>query len=124
MCHQSVGLIAREIEKAGIPTLCITSAWDITFAVRPPRAVFVNFPLNHETGKANEPKLQRRILLDALKAFETLWAPGQMLSLPYVWDPDDRSWEEKDFGPGFELYGVGKSVQDGYAERALGRAGK
>jgi hypothetical protein len=110
------------VEKAGIPTLSMSSAWDITHAVRPPRAVFVNFPLNHETGKANDPALQRRILLDALRAFETLWAPGQILCLPYVWDPDDRSWEERDFGPGFELYGVGLAVQEGFAERPLGRA--
>lgn len=122
MCHQSVGLIAREIEHAGIPTLCVSSAWDITFAVRPPRAVFVNFPLNHQTGKPNDPALQRRILLDAFKAFETLWAPGQSLSLPYVWNPDDRTWEETDFGPAFKLYGVGESMQDGYAERPLSRA--
>jgi len=61
-------------------------------------------------------------LLDAFKAFETLWAPGQILTLPYVWDPSDRGWEDKDFGPGFELYGVGKAMQDGYGERALGRA--
>ena len=119
-----MGLIAREIEKVGIPTLCMSSAWDITFVVRPPRAVFVNFPLNHQTGKANDPQLQRQILLDALKAFETLWTPGQMLSLPYVWDPDDRAWEEKDFGPDFELYGVGRAIQEGYGERALGRAGR
>ena len=118
-----MGLIAREVERAGIPTLSMSSAWDITFAVRPPRAVFVNFPLNHETGKANDPGLQRRILLDALRAFETLWAPGQMLSLPYVWDRDDRAWEAKDFGPGFELYGVGAAMQEGFAERVLSRAG-
>lgn len=122
MCHQSVGLIAREIERAGIPTLCISSAWDITFAVRPPRAVFINFPLNHQTGKPNDPALQRRILLDAFRAFETLWAPGQILCLPYVWDPDDRSWEDRDFGPGVELYGVGSSMQEGFGERTLGRA--
>ena len=124
MDHQSVGLIAREIERAGIPTLCMSSAWDITFAVRPPRAVFVNFPLNHQVGKADEPQLQRRILLDALKAFEALWAPGQMLSLPYVWDRNDRTWEVKDFGPDSELYGVGKAKQAGYAERTLSRAGR
>ncbi|MBI4560456.1 MAG: hypothetical protein HY724_00300 [Candidatus Rokubacteria bacterium] len=117
-----MGLIAREVERAGIPTLCMSSAWDITFAVRPPRAVFVNFPLNHQTGKANDPRLQRLILLDALKAFETLWAPGQILSLPYVWDPDDVTWEERDFGPGFELYGVGQAMQEGYAEHLLHRA--
>lgn len=117
-----MGLIAREVEKAGIPTLSMSSAWDITFAVRPPRAVFVNFPLNHQTGKANDPPLQRRILLDALKAFETLWAPGQILCLPYVWDPNDTTWEGKDFGAGFELYGVGEAMQEGYAEHPLRRA--
>ncbi len=122
MCHQSVGLIAREIEKAGIPTMSLSSAWDITFAVRPPRAVFVNYPLNHETGKPNDPRLQRRILLDALKAFEMLWAPGQILTLPYVWDPSDRGWEDKDFGPGFQLFGVGQAMQEGFAEKTLQRA--
>lgn len=122
MCHQSVGLIAREIERSGIPTLCMSSAWDITHAVRPPRAVFLNFPLNHETGKANDAPLQRRVLLDAFRAFETLWEPGQMLCLPYVWDPADRTWEDRDFGPGEELYGTGGSLQEGYAEKTLARA--
>ena len=101
----------------------MSSAWDITLAVRPPRAVFLNFPLNHQTSKANDPGLQRRILVDAFRAFETLWTPGQILSLPYVWDPDDQSWEENDYGPAFEPYGVGASVQPDFTERRLGRAG-
>jgi hypothetical protein len=117
-----VGLVAREVERAGIPTLSMSSAFDITFAVRPPRAVFLNFPLNHQTGKAGDPGLQRRILLDALRAFEMLWAPGQILTLPYVWDPTDASWEEKDFGPGFEPFGVGRSAQSEFPERALRRS--
>jgi len=100
----------------------MSSAWDITFAVRPPRAVFLNFPLNHETGKVNDPELQRHILRDAFQAFERLWAPGQMISLPYVWDPNDSTWEAKDFGPDFEPFGVGKSAQDDFAERMLGRS--
>jgi hypothetical protein len=100
----------------------MSSAWDITVSVRPPRAVFVNFPLNHETGKADDPALQRRILLDAFRAFETLWEPGQVLTLPYVWDANDRSWEDTDFGPGFEPYGVGTPLQAGFGERSLRRA--
>jgi hypothetical protein len=119
-----VGLVAREIERAGIPTLCMSSAWDITHAVRPPRSVFVNFPLNHQTGKAGDPALQRRILHDAFRAFETFWAPGQILCLPYVWDPADRSWEDTDWGPGFEPYGVGASMQEGFSERQLDRSGR
>src|SRR4029453_4993868 len=33
VCHQSVGLIARHVEAAGISTLCMSSALDITRAV-------------------------------------------------------------------------------------------
>jgi hypothetical protein len=111
------------VERAGIPTLCMSSAWDITFAVRPPRSVFLNFPLNHQTGKAGDPALQRRILLDAFRAFETLWRPGMMLTLPDVWDPRDASWEETDYGPDAALYGTGEPIQQGFAERPLGRSG-
>ena len=101
MCHQSVGLIAREVEAAGIPTLCMTSAYDITQAVNPPRAVFVNYPLGHQTGKPDDPENQRAIVRDALSAFETISKPGTIVELPYVWDPNDRRWEETDYTPGF-----------------------
>jgi hypothetical protein len=101
VCHQSVGLIARVVEAAGIPTLCMTSAMDITRAVNPPRAVFVNFPLGHQTGKPNQPGLQRQIVRDALRAFETIDKPGMIVELPYIWDPNDRRWEETDYTPGF-----------------------
>jgi hypothetical protein len=101
VCHQSVGLIAREVEAAGIPTLCMTSAYDITQAVNPPRAVFVNYPLGHQTGKANDAENQRAIISDALRAFETIDKPGTIVELPYVWDANDRRWEETDYTPGF-----------------------
>ncbi len=79
----------------------MTSAMDITRAVKPPRSVFVDFPLGHQTGKPQEPDLQRRIVLDAMRAFETITRPGEIVELPYVWDADDRSWEERDYTPGF-----------------------
>jgi hypothetical protein len=101
VCHQSVGLIAREVEAAGIPTLCMTSAYDITQAVNPPRAVFLNYPLGHQTGKPDDSANQRAIVLGALNAFETLSKPGTIVELPYVWDANDRRWEETDYTPGF-----------------------
>ena len=101
MCHQSVGLIAREVEAAGIPTLCMTSAYDITQAVNPPRAVFLNYPLGHQTGKPDDSANQRAIVLAALNAFEAISKPGTIVELPYVWDPNDRRWEETDYTPGF-----------------------
>ena len=89
------------VEEAGIPTLCMTSALDITQAVRPPRAVFVNFPLGHQTGKPNQPELQKRIVMDAMSAFEKITKPGTIIELPYVWDENDRVWETRDYTKGW-----------------------
>jgi len=77
----------------GIPTTSITSALDITRLVRPPRAVFLNFPLGHQAGKKFEPELQKDILRDALDALATIKEPGTILELPYRWSDDD-TWEE------------------------------
>ncbi|MDO8691248.1 MAG: hypothetical protein Q7R39_14775 [Dehalococcoidia bacterium] len=61
--------------------------------MKPPRAVFVNFPLGRQTGKKFEPELQRSILRDALGALSTITVPGTILELPYRW-ADDDGWEE------------------------------
>lgn len=79
----------------------MTSAYDITQAVNPPRAVFLDYPLGHQTGKPDDPQGQRAIVRDALRAFETITRPGTIVELPYVWDPNDRRWEETDYTPGF-----------------------
>jgi hypothetical protein len=79
----------------------MTSALDITQAVKPPRAVFVNFPLGHQTGKPDQPELQRQIVIDAMRAFETIKSPATIVELPYIWDENDRSWEERDYTKGW-----------------------
>ncbi|HLW72059.1 MAG TPA: hypothetical protein VKS22_15710 [Candidatus Binataceae bacterium] len=79
----------------------MTSALDITRAVNPPRAVFVNFPLGHQTGKPHQPELQRTIVRDAMRAFETITHPGTIIELRYVWDPNDRGWEQTDYTGNF-----------------------
>jgi len=88
-----VGLIAREIERRGVPTLCMTSAWSITLSVNPPRAAFLDYPLGHTTGKAHDRPLQRAVLRAALHAFETLDAPGGIVPLPFEW-ADDDVWKD------------------------------
>lgn len=93
MCHQSVGLIARHAEAAGIPTLCMTSALDITKAVNPPRAAFLDYPLGHTTGKPHQPALQRAIMLEALEAFVSLTTPGAVKTLPFRWSADE-AWKD------------------------------
>lgn len=85
-----MGLIARQIEAAGIPTLCMGSAIDILMSVHPPRAAFLDFPLGHTTGKPHEPEQQREILVQALDAFTTLTEPGLVKHLPFRWSEQDE----------------------------------
>ncbi len=96
-----MGLVARHVEAAGIPTLCMTSALDITRAVNPPRAAFLDFPLGHTTGPPNDPEMQRGIVADALSAFASMTAPGSVAMLPYRW-PGGDSWKPKAFAEGDE----------------------
>jgi len=77
----------------------MTSALDITRAVNPPRAAFLDFPLGHTAGKPNDPELQRRILVEALSSFETMTAPGSVTELPFRWS-EDESWKDKAFAEG------------------------
>jgi len=84
-----VGLIARHAEAAGISTLCMSSALDITQAVNPPRAAFLDYPLGHTTGKPHAPELQREILVQALEGFTSLATPGSVKILPFHWSEDD-----------------------------------
>jgi hypothetical protein len=94
-----VGLVARHVEAAGIPTLCMSSALDITRAVNPPRAAFLDFPLGHTTGKPGQPELQRQILADALSSFGAMTVPGSIRILPYRWS-DDEGWKDGAFAGG------------------------
>lgn len=87
-----MGLIARQLEEAGIPTVSLTSARDITAAANPPRAVFLDYPLGHTSGRVGEPDLNRAIVSAAVAALE-LSEPGVIVDLPHRWaDTDD--WKD------------------------------
>ncbi len=81
-----------------MPTVMLSAALDITASVKPPRAVFVNFPLGHQAGKPFDREGQARIILDALHLLETATTPGTLVQLPYKWDEGDLldSWEEEE----------------------------
>lgn len=93
-----MGLIAREIESRGISTLSMTSAQSITAAVNPPRAVYLDFPLGHTTGKPDDPEMQRAIMQDALRAFERFSTPGTLECLSYQWASED-GWKDAAMRP-------------------------
>jgi len=90
-----VGLIARRVEEGGIPTISVSSARDVTELVKPPRSVFVNFPLGHTTGKPFDRELQMKIIKDAFDALKSIKTPGTIIDLPYQWEESDDSWERE-----------------------------
>ena len=62
MCNQSVGLIERAIEYVGIATVSISLLKEITEKIKPPRALFVPFPLGYPLGEPNNPELQTQVM--------------------------------------------------------------
>jgi hypothetical protein len=93
-----VGLIAREIERSGVPTLAMSSAWDITAAVGTPRAAYVHHPLGHQTGAPGDVEGQRAIVRAALEAAVAMRRPGEIVRLPFRWAADP-GWEARAYAP-------------------------
>jgi hypothetical protein len=73
------------LEEAGIPTVVISTGRDISAQVKPPRTVFVNFPMGNPFGRAFDRVQQRAILLDALGRLEAARHGGELVDLPYEW---------------------------------------
>jgi len=76
-----VGLIQRAIEAEGIPTISISLNRTITEKVKPPRALFVGFPLGHPMGKPFDRKLQEQILISGLHHLEKIEKPGTIVEV-------------------------------------------
>ena len=76
LCHQSVGLAARAIELAGIPTVCLAVNRPAIERVRPPRAGYYNGKFGSVVGQPNWPEHQRRVLDEALRWLEPIGQPG------------------------------------------------
>ncbi len=80
-----MGLIAREVEAAGIPTVVISLAKEITESVGVPRSLFVKWPLGHPLGEAMMPTQQRTLIFDALVHLQTASEPGIVAEPGYRW---------------------------------------
>ena len=54
---------------------------DITEHVRPPRTVFVDYPMGNEIGRPNRPDEHRLIVRSAFAALERMTVPGTIVDL-------------------------------------------
>lgn len=65
-------------------------------AFKPPRTVFLDFPLGCPAGRPHEPEMQRAILRAALAAAPTFDSDWKIVELPFPWSADgSRQWEEE-----------------------------
>ena len=70
MCNQAVSLIAAELERRGIATVCIILLRFVAERVRPPRALAVPFRHGYPLGAPSDAGLQREVVEKALALLE------------------------------------------------------
>lgn len=80
-----MGLIARALEEAGIATVCIVMRKETAQNVKPPRALFVHFPMGAPLGPAKDIETHHKVLQQALGVLETARQPGTIVDSPLQW---------------------------------------
>ncbi len=76
LCHQTLGVIARGLELAGIPTMLIAVDRNACEMVRAPRTNYYDGELGSVAGRPNWREHQLRILDESLRTMETFDQPG------------------------------------------------
>ncbi len=86
VCHQTVSLVARALEKNGIATVIMGCAKDIVEHVGVPRLLFSDFPLGNAAGLPNDKASQAFTLELALRLLEDATVPRTTVQSPQVWN--------------------------------------
>jgi len=98
-----VGLIQREIESAGIPTIGISLVREYTERVKPPRTVFLKWPFGHPLGEPFNVDQQMTVLTATFRALHEIQTPGTILDLPLRWRGE--TYQGKHVFPSFDPSG-------------------
>ena len=73
----------------------MTSALSITQSANVPRAAFLDYPLGHTSGPAEQPDIQLDIVRRSLALFNTFETPGLVKILPFVWSASEGdAWKD------------------------------
>ena len=68
------------------------TGYDILATGKPPRAVFVDYPLGNTAGRPFAPEEQYAITRSAVEALQTITEPGTIVTQDYVWS-EDETWK-------------------------------
>ena len=80
-----MGLLAREVEAAGVTTVGLALVREVAVATRAPRLLFVRWPFGHALGEPGQVEQQRTVLRDMLSMARRASRPGVVVDLPYRW---------------------------------------
>ncbi len=76
LCHQTLGIVARSLEMANVPTIMLSVDRAMTDSVRPPRTAYYAGEFGAVAGKPNWKEYQLRVLDESLRWIETFDQPG------------------------------------------------
>ncbi len=80
MCNQTVCLVAAELERRGIATVCVLLLREIAEKVRPPRALVVPFKHGYPLDAPDQPARQTAVIEAALRLLEDSAAQPPLLT--------------------------------------------
>lgn len=86
VCHQTISIVARHLEGAGIPTVIMGCARDIVELAGVPRFLFSDFPLGNSAGRPHDVASQDETLEQALRLLESATGPRTTQQSPLLWN--------------------------------------
>jgi D-proline reductase (dithiol) PrdB len=82
-------VVARILEDEGFSTVIVVTFREVAEIMRPPRAVYVRFPIGLTLGAPWAATQQRVVIQEALALLEEAREAGSLRVLPYKWHGTD-----------------------------------
>jgi len=114
-----VGLVARKIEEAGIPTVTLNMIWAYQRLVGMPRVAAIEHPFGRPFGDVGDVSTQREVLVAALAVATKAEQPGLIEHLPFRWheEPKDTKWHPSEPSPIIAMMQARKAKRDAKGAR-------
>ena len=96
-----MGLVARAVENAGIPSVTLNMIWPYQKLVGMPRVAAIEHPFGRPYGDAGDADTQRAVLRAALELAASASEPGHIEHLPFRWheEPKQTRWHPAEPSP-------------------------